>query len=175
MGNYPCNTESYSDYHKSAKLPVDYLSWYNCQEFIQKLNVVTKGGYRLPTEAEWEYACRAGTKTAYSFGDEITPFDANYSHSKIGLMGNGGFPKGKYKPNAFGLYNMHGNVMEWCEDWYGDYPRGPLTDPKGPKKGEWRVLRGGHVYNYADRVRSSYRLMENPSEESGGFRLARTI
>ena len=175
MGNYPCNTESYSDYHKSAKLPVDYLSWYNCQEFIQKLNVVTKGGYRLPTEAEWEYACRAGTKTAYSFGDEITPFDANYSHSKIGLMGNGGFPKGKYKPNAFRLYNMHGNVMEWCEDWYGDYPRGPLTDPKGPKKGEWRVLRGGHVYNYADRVRSSYRLMENPSEESGGFRLARTI
>jgi formylglycine-generating enzyme len=109
------------------------------KEFIKKLNAKTDGGYRLPTEAEWEYACRAGTSTAYSFGDKITPKDANYDDSEIGKP----VVVGSYKPNAFGLYDMHGNVWEWCENWYGDYPAGAVTDPKGPAKGEYRVLRGG--------------------------------
>ena len=163
-----------SDY-KGPKLPVNNVSWDDCQEFIQKLNVVTKGGYRLPTEAEWEYACRAGTKTVYSFGDEISPLDANYRHSKVGGSESGGFAIGRYKPNEFGLYSMHGEVKEWCEDWYGDYPRGPLTDPKGPKTGEWRVSRGGNNFDLECGVRSSNRWMEKQSDESGGFRLARTI
>ena len=93
---------------KEAKLPVTRASWDDCQEFIKKLNANTNGGYRLPTEAEWEYACRAGTTTAYSFGDAITPKDANYRDSKIGEP----VAVGSYKPNAFGIYDMHGNVWE---------------------------------------------------------------
>ena len=111
---------------KGAKLPVTDVSWEDCQEFIKKLNAKTDGGYRLPTESEWEYACRAGTMTAYSFGDKITPKDANYYDSKIFKP----VAVGSYKPNAFGLYDMHGNVWEWCEDWHGEYPFA-VTDPKG--------------------------------------------
>ena len=106
---------------KGAKLPVTKVSWDDCQKFIKKLNDNSKGGYRLPTEAEWEYACRAGTTTAYSFGDKITPKDANYNYSDIGKP----VAVGSYKPNAFGLYDMHGNVSEWCEDFAVIYPKGP--------------------------------------------------
>ena len=122
MGNNP------SSRNKGPKLPVTDVSWNDCQEFVNKLNAKTNGGYRLPTEAEWEYACRAGTATAYSFGDEITPKDANYYDSEIGKP----VAVGSYKPNAFGLYDMHGNVLEWCEDRYGNYPDEAITDPKGP-------------------------------------------
>jgi len=122
-----------------AKLPVTDVSWEYCQAFIKKLNAKASGGYRLPTEAEWEYACRAGTSTAYSFGDVITPKDANYDDSKIGKP----VAVGSYKANGFGLYDMHGNVWEWCEDWEGDYPAGAITDPKGASTGKSRVLRGG--------------------------------
>ncbi|NBR07888.1 MAG: formylglycine-generating enzyme family protein [Planctomycetes bacterium] len=174
MGN---NSSDYKSGNAGSKSPIDEISWDDCQEFIQKLNAMTKGGYRLPTEAEWEYACRAGTKTAYCFGNELTPFDANYRYSKIGGMETGGFPKGRYKPNAFGLYNMHGNVKEWCKDWHDDYPTKPMKDPKGPKNGEYRVLRGGDAISVPDEICSSSRWMEDPSEgEPGcGFRLARTI
>ena len=163
-----------SDY-KGPKLPVNNLSWNDCQEFIKKLNAKTNGVYRLPTEAEWEYACRAGTKTAYSFGDEISPLDANYRHSKVGGSENGGFAIGRYKPNEFGLYSMHGEVKEWCEDWSGNYPAVAVTDPKGPKTGEWRVSRGGNNFDSAHNVRSSSKWTEVPTDESGGLRLARTI
>jgi formylglycine-generating enzyme required for sulfatase activity len=89
--------------NKGAKLPVTNVSWNDCQEFIKKLNAKTKGGYRLPTEAEWEYACRAGTTTAYSFGDRLTESDANINGEDIKAVGS-------YKANAFGLYDTHGNV-----------------------------------------------------------------
>jgi formylglycine-generating enzyme required for sulfatase activity len=165
MGKNPSRT-------KGAKLPVTKVSWEDCQEFIKKLNKKTDGGYRLPTEAEWEYACRAGTTTAYSFGDKITPKDANYDDSKIRKP----VAVGSYKPNAFGLYDMHGNVWEWCEDWYGDYPAGAVTDPKGPAKGEKRVLRGGSFVSYESEARSSNRGSDTPTNrgDSGGFRVART-
>ena len=165
MGNNPSET-------KGAKLPVTDVSWEDCQEFIKKLNAKTDGGYRLPTESEWEYACRAGTTTAYSFGDKITPKDANYYDSKIGKP----VAVGSYKPNAFGLYDMHGNVNEWCEDWYGDYPKGAVTDPKGPAKGEYRVLRGGSFFFIESPARSSARLVITLSNRDYylGFRLART-
>jgi formylglycine-generating enzyme required for sulfatase activity len=165
---------------KGAKYPVTDVSWEDCQEFIQKLNAVTEGGYRLPTEAEWEYACRAGTKTAYSFGDELTPFDANYRDSSIGVRENV-FPKGIYKPNAFGLYNMHGNVKEWCEDWFGKYPTKPVKDPKGPTNGEHRILRGGSYDYFESDARSSVRYVDSPTNRDDnyegvvGFRLVRTI
>ncbi|MSR51339.1 MAG: WGR domain-containing protein [Gemmataceae bacterium] len=165
MGNNPSDT-------KGTNLPVTHVSWNDCQEFIKKLNGITKGKYRLPTEAEWEYACRAGITTAYSFGDKITPKDANYDDSGIGDT----VAVGSYKPNAFGLYDMHGNVWEWCEDWKVNYPKGAVIDPKGPAKGEYRVLRGGSFGDSESGARSSLRNYNAPSGRYGnlGFRLART-
>ena len=161
MGSNPSKT-------KGAKLPVTDVSWEDCQEFIKKLNEKTDGGFRLPTEAEWEYACRAGTTTTYSFGEEITPKDANYEDSKIGKP----VAVGSYKPNAFGLHDMHGNVAEWCEDWYGKY-----TTPMGVPMGLYRVFRGGIFYNGESAARSSGRSNEvSPSRQyvGVGFRLVRT-
>ena len=154
---------------KGAKLPVTDVLWEDCQEFIEKLNASTKGGYRLPYEAEWEYACRAGTSTAYSYGDSLTKSDANIDGDSISAVGS-------YKPNAFGLYDMHGNVWEWCEDWYEKYPAGAVTDPKGPATGERRVLRGGPFDFNVSSARSSDRNKLSPSirNYNNGFRLART-
>ena len=155
---------------KSEKLPVINVSYLDCQEFIKKLNAKTNGGYRLPTEAEWEYACRAGTNTAFSYGDNITKSDANIYGATVKDVG-------WYKPNAFGLYDMHGNVWEWCEDWYADYPKESVIDPKGSAMGEDRVLRGGSFYDFDSNVYSSLRNCIRPSDKSFktvGFRLART-
>ena len=185
MGKYEVTTEQWFEImgenpssYKDLKLPVTKVSWIDCQEFIKKLNEKTKGGYRLPTEAEWEYACRAGTTTAYSFGDKITPKDANYYDSKLGKP----VAVGSYKPNAFGLYDMHGNVWEWCEDRHGTYPAGAVTDPKGPaivspdKNIIIRVLRGGSCNDYGSKTSSSFRYNGGSTIRSGiiGFRLAMT-
>ena len=170
MGDNPSET-------KGAKLPVTNISWDDCQKFIKKLNGVTKGKYRLPTEAEWEYSCRAGTTTTYSFGSKITPKDANYAGSKIGEP----VAVGSYKPNAFGLYDMHGNVLEWCEDKMGegemvDYPAGAVIDPKGPETDRGRSLRGGSYFPGPDsELRSAARIWTaDGGFTSIGFRLART-
>ena len=162
MGKNPSRTEG-------AKLPVTNVSWNDCQEFIKKLNTKTDGSYRLPYEAEWEYACRAGTTTAYSYGDNLTKSDANIDGESIKAVGS-------YRPNAFGIYDMHGNVSEWCEDWYGSLQDGEVTDPKGPATGESRVLRGG-AFNYnVSYAHSSYRLNYSPTTRVfvNGFRLAKT-
>jgi formylglycine-generating enzyme required for sulfatase activity len=178
MGKYEVTQEQWEEvmgnnpsYTKGAKLPVTKVSWNDCQEFINKLNVKTSGGFRLPTEAEWEYACRAGTTTKYSFGDKITPKDANYGDSRIDKP----VEVGSYKPNAFGLFAMHGNVCEWCKDWHGEYPFA-VTDPKGQATGEYRVLRGGSFLVNDYIARSSSRNYDSPTDQTGyyGFRLART-
>ena len=178
MGKYEVTQEQWFEImgenpsrEKGRMLPVTNVSWNECHFFIRKLNEKTNGGYRLPTEGEWEFACRAGTTTAYSFGDKITPKDANYVGSEIGKP----VAIGSYKPNSFGLYDIHGNVWEWCEDWYGDYPAGAVTDPKGPAKGEYRVLRGGSFFNSGSFARSSIRDSRTPPYRgnNSGFRLAR--
>ena len=176
MGKYEVTQEQWEavmgknpSYHKGAKLPVTVVSWEDCQEFIKKLNEKTNGGYRLPTEAEWEYACRAGTSTAYSFGDDITAADVNYDLQKPVVVGS-------YKPNAFGLYDMHGNVLEWCEDWWMiDYPAKAIIDPIGPATGTYRVTRGGTAWNSKGNSTSAYRGKNSPTGNyySDGFRLAR--
>ena len=177
MGKYEVTQEQWEavmgknpSYHKGAKLPVETVSWEDCQEFIKKLNEKANGGYRLPTEAEWEYACRAGTTTAYSFGDEITAADLNYDLGKLVVVGS-------YKPNTFGLYDMHGNVLEWCEDWWTiDYPAKAIIDPIGPATGTFRVTRGGTAWSGKGNAFSAYRGKNRPTGNyySDGFRLART-
>jgi formylglycine-generating enzyme required for sulfatase activity len=178
MGKYEVTQEQWRavmgnniSYFKGEKLPVNQISWNDCKEFIKKLNAKTDGGYRLPTEAEWEYACRAGTTSEYSFGDYITPRNANYDESNIGKP----IAVGSYKPNAFGLYDMHGNVWEWCEDWYGGYPSWPVEDPKGPAVGQYRILRGGSFAVNSMRARSCSRIISAPAVRIhvNGFRLVK--
>ena len=163
MGNNPSQ-------NRGLKLPVTNVSWEDCQEFIKKLNAKTSGGYSLPTESEWEYACRAGTTTAYSFEDGLTKFNASIDDNDSSAKA-----VGIYKPNAFGLYDMHGNVREWCEDWKADYPVGAVTDPKGPATGEYRVLRGGSFFTFVSTARSSDRASYAPTGRTvdTGFRLVR--
>jgi formylglycine-generating enzyme required for sulfatase activity len=124
----------------------------------------------LPTEAEWEYSCRAGTTAAYATGPVLRPEDANILSSAIGTTTT----VGKYPCNAYGLYDMHGNVWEWCEDWFGDYPIAPVTDPTGPKRGKYRITRGGSFINRACIVRAADRNIIGPPFRNGatGFRVA---
>ena len=164
MGDNPSQT-------KGAKLPVTNISWNDCQNFISKLNAKTESNYRFPTEAEWEFACRSGAKSAYSVGDKITKNDANYENVKGGAK-----PVGSYKPNAFGLYDMHGNVWEFCSDWYGAYSAGKSIDPMGVNNGRDHVLRGGSYFVDGLLLRSSTRDLVAPDFHNVviGLRLAKT-
>ncbi|MFZ4611910.1 MAG: formylglycine-generating enzyme family protein [Gemmataceae bacterium] len=154
-----------------AKLPVTDVSYEDCQKFIKKLNEKTSGGFRLPTEAEWEYACRAGTKTRYAVGERFGKDQANFLDSKIGKP----VFVGSYKSNAFGFHDMNGNVDEWCNDWYGPYAKEPILNPKGPPEGKYRVLRGGAFNFDASYQRSAIRNFIRPTDRDHnlGFRIAR--
>ena len=169
----------------SANHPVEQVSWEDAVEFCQRLSALPeekKAGrvYRLPTEAEWEYACRAGTKTAYSFGSQLNGRQANcdgtvpYGTDTKGPNLEKTTSVGKYPANAWGLYDMHGNVWEWCADWYGEYPKGSATDPRGPEDGSNRVFRGGSWYLVAVYCRSANRDWIVPSNRrfNLGFRVA---
>ena len=153
--------------------PVTDVSWKECKEFIKKLNEKTSGGFRLPTEAEWEYACRAGTTTAFSFGSSINKTLSNCDTT-------GDKPVGSYNPNAFGLYDMHGNVWEWCNDVYGPYSIGAVENPVGALNGTNRVLRGSSCMSVNQFLRSAARVAHPETAPPAvlfykGFRLARTI
>ena len=167
---------------KGANRPVENVTWPDAQEFVKKLNA--KEGhkrYRLPTEAEWEYAARAGSTTAYSFGDDAGQL-GNYAWHK-GNSGEETHPVGQKQPNAWGLHDMHGNVDEWVHDWYGEYEgAGAVTTPlrsgeedaTGPDSAH--VIRGGSWFHDAGRCRSTYRIWQY-AEEGGnniGLRLAIT-
>lgn len=159
---------------KAPQNPVENVSWEDAMNFCRKLSALPEERaagrvYRLPTEAEWEYACRAGTTTSYGFGDDASDLGeyAWYSNNSDGTH-----PVGQKQPNAWGLYDMHGNVWEWCADWYGDYPSGTVTDPMGAQSGSNHVFRGGSWDYLAGDCRSSYRGRYYPSlRNSLGFRV----
>ncbi len=167
---------------KGDQRPVEKVSWNDCLEFIEKINRLKPGlDMRFPTEAEWEYACRAGTQTPFWFGDNITPEQVNYD----GNYPYAGGEKGKFRGetvevmslpcNGWGLYQMHGNVWEWCVDWFADYLAERVIDPVGPPDGEYRVIRGGSWISFGRFVRSAYRRRSEPDYRNDytGFRLAR--
>lgn len=166
--------------------PVVYVSWNEIQDFILKLNLMNVGSYRLPSEAEWEYACRAGTKTKFSFGDNEAELEryAWYSMGSQQEMDYQWKERGLYphkvatkKPNRWGLYDMHGNVAQACQDWYGPYPAEPVTDPIGPTLGTNRVIRGGGIFSTSLGCRSDYRVQIHPARkaEGMGFRLVMDV
>ncbi len=166
--------------------PVEQVSWHASQEFIELLNgLVSGGGFRLPTEAEWEYAARAGTTGPFHMGNCLSTSQANYNGNSplegcpIGESRQTTVPAGSFAPNDWGLYDMHGNVSEWVQDEYGKYPSEFVTDPQGPSSndpGASRVYRGGAWYFNARVCRSASRLRSGPDDRrsSLGLRLART-
>lgn len=170
-------------------MPVMRISWYDCEEFIKKLNLTGEGKYRLPTEAEWEYAARAGTLTAYFWGNAIDCTRAMYGNNslkegeciqssrRMKLMMDCPAPVKNYPPNQWGLYDMHGNVWEWCMDWYGEYSKSHVTDPRGPDYGTMKVRRGGSWFKYGYSCRSANRTMGHPATRyrTTGFRLVREV
>jgi formylglycine-generating enzyme required for sulfatase activity len=179
--------------------PVESVSWDDCQEFCKKLSARTGKAVRLPTEAEWEYACRAGTTTAFYFGETISTDQANYdgnytyvsawaarrsasetdqaNYDRNYTYGNGRkgqyrqktTPVGSFPANTWGLYDMHGNVWEWCADWYGPYASGAQTDPRGASSGDGRVLRGGSWRVSPLDCRSAARLRNWPDYRRHGL------
>lgn len=169
---------------KGDNLPVEQVSWDEAVEFCERLSKATSKSYRLPTEAEWEYTCRAGTTTPFHFGEMITPelvnYDGNYPYGSagkgksrqktvnVGSLGGG---------NRFGLYDMHGNVSEWCQNEYGFYSGGIETNPKGPEPNSFRVFRGGCWGNRAALCRSAARFRNTPDARFYciGFRVVRTV
>lgn len=160
--------------HQGLENPVDSVSWNDAMEFIRRLNAREKHSrYRLPTEAEWEYAARAGTKTPYFFGDDpaLLPVHA-WITENAGVVTH---PVGQKKPNAWGIYDTSGNVREWTQDWYDDdyYRKSPVRDPKGPATGYGKAYRGGSKDGSVFPTRSSYRWRETPDtkEQNLGFRI----
>jgi len=155
-----------------AQRPVEQVSWDDATAFCGKLSQETGRGVRLPTEAEWEYACRAGRSTSFSFGDSYTELD-NHAWCK-GNAGGQTHPVGAKKPNAWGLYDMHGNVYEWCSDRYVDsYANADTRDPKAPLAGPYHVVRGG-AWSYPPQgCRAADRMYDSAgdSHDNGGFRV----
>jgi formylglycine-generating enzyme required for sulfatase activity len=159
--------------------PVESVSWDDCQEFCARLARKDGHAYRLPTEAEWEYACRAGTAAPFHCGATLSTDQANYDGNDVYGPGRKGVfrrettPVGSFAANAWGLEDMHGNVYEWCADWYGDYPGQHVTDPAGPPEGDARVLRGGAWFSAPWYCRSAHRYWTDPASRDAhmGFRV----
>ena len=166
-------------YFTGDNRPVEQVMWYDCQAFCTALSQLSGLAIRLPTEAEWEYACRAGSTTRYAFGDESADLGAyawymdnssDQTHDVAGKL-----------PNAWGLYDVHGNIWEWCSDWYSETYYGerpdPDTDPRGPASGDYRVVRGGSWSGSAKSCRSAPRLgrWSGVRYHRVGFRIAAGI
>jgi formylglycine-generating enzyme required for sulfatase activity len=163
------------------RCPVENVTFGEVQEFLKQLNAKASERFRLPTEAEWEYACRAGTTTPFSTGSHLTTEEANfhgghpYAGAKAGLYRGGPTPVRSFPANAWGLFDMHGNVWEWCQDWHCPYGVGPASDPVGQCASKLRVIRGGSWAFGADSARCALRYTHAPEDRgpSLGFRVAR--
>jgi len=171
-----------SKYNFRSDHPVEWVTWNECQEFIQKLNHREKTNkYRLPTEAEWEYACRAGTTTPFNTGNCLSSNQANYNGERrykdcpIGSKASDTVPVKSFAPNAWGLYDMHGNVWEWCADLYIRHHRHTVIDLEAVSRGAFTVIRGGGSGSGAEECRSAYRSRTRPGYRYFyfGFRLIR--
>ena len=188
LGVYDVTQEQYEQvmgknpsHFRGAQNPVEMVSWADAVELCQKVSAKTGKTVRLPTEAEWEYACRAGTNTPFHTGETISTDQANYDGNYVYGTGVKGeyrqttTPGATFKPNALGLYDMHGNVWEWCADWSDAtyYANSPTADPTGPADGKLRVLRGGSWYNSPRFCRSAIRGRIGPGTRHGsiGFRV----
>ncbi len=186
IGKYPVTQaqwqavmENTPSYFEGDNLPVENVSWDDAQSFCVKVHEKTGHTVCLPTEAQWEYSCRAGTSTPFHFGQELNGTQANcdgnypYGTTQKGPYLKKTSPVGSYPGNAWGLHDMHGNVWEWCQDWYGDYHKGPIRDPECGSNGEHRVLRGGSWNSSAGSCRAGRRLRSSPvyHDDYCGFRL----
>lgn len=171
---------------KGKERPVDSVSWNDCQELIKKLNLRDPGNnYRLPSESEWEYSCRAGTTTPFNTGTTINTDQANshdnctYGSGVEGVYHGESTPLKSFSPNSWGLYDMHGNVWEWCEDrWHGNHEGAPTDGSAWVEGDNDRVLRGGSWYHYSKCCRSAARGNDDPSYNRDidyGFRLALSV
>ncbi len=178
MAKTPVTQEQYEritgenpSHFEGVNRPVESVTWNEAVEYAARLSRQAEGTFRLPTEAEWEYACRAGTETEFYFGDDAHRL-GEYAWCFSNQDG-GTHPVARKKPNEWGLYDMYGNVWEWCADWLGDYPSGTVTDPTGPDTGERRVLRGGTYSIIAALCRSAYRHSRSPGSRNrySGFRI----
>jgi formylglycine-generating enzyme required for sulfatase activity/serine/threonine protein kinase len=182
QGQYRAIMGTNPSHFKGDNRPVEKVSWNDAMEFCRKLSQRTGKTFTLPTEAQWEYACRAGTTGPFSFGACLSTSDANYDGNyPLSGCSNGTYRQstwdvGSGRANTWGLYDMHGNVYEWCLDWYGSYTSGTKRNPVGPGSGSLRVIRGGSWLNHAWYCRSAYRLRNAPSlsYDSLGFRLVST-
>jgi len=181
MGNKEIHPEKPSPFcNTNPQYPIVSVSYFDIQRFLEKLNELsTTYHFRLPSEAEWEYACRAGTKTPFSYGVNLSDSLANFNaeipstYSTQGKNIGRPEPVGSYPPNPWGLYDMHGNVWEWVSDWYAPYSQEQTTDPTGPPFGNQKVIRGGSWYVGGGNARSSFRRTHEPGlwGFSIGFRL----
>jgi len=178
MGTRPWAGKSFVK--EGRDYPATYVSWEDAVEFCRKLSDKEGVTYRLPTEAEWEYACRAGSRTMYSFGDDASQLGAYAWYDKNAWDVDERYAHivGTKRANSWGLYDMHGNVYEWCSDWHdSDYYAGsPQTDPSGPASGSDRVYRGGSWFDFPHYCRSAYRYWFSPGVRSFllGFRVLRS-
>jgi len=183
MGIYEVTQEQYrkvmgtnpSGFKGDDNLPVETVSWNDAVRFCEKLSQKEGKTYRLPTEAEWEYACRAGRTGKYCSGGSEAQF-GDYAWY-LQNSGKKTHPVGTLKPNAWGLYDMYGNVWEWCGDWYGEYSSAAVTDPQGPSKALSRILRGGSWESGPSRCRSANRSRITPGGRLNffGFRIVVTL
>jgi len=188
VSKYPVTQEQWQSvmgrnpsYFQGGNLPVEMVSWNDAQEFFQKVREKTGQAVCLPTEAQWEYTCRAGTSTPFHFGSVLNGTQANcvgefpYGTTETGPDLQKTSPVGSYAANAWGLHDMHGNVWEWCQDWHGDYTASPIVDPRGPDSGTMKVRRGGSWFKYGHYCRSANRNYGHSASryDTAGFRLVR--
>ena len=178
MGTCPWDGKEYV--YSSPDHPAVFISWEDAQEFIAKLHGEGAAGhYRLPSEAEWEYACRAGTTSRWSFGEDENELGAYawYDDNAWDIGEQYAHAVGQKRANGWGLYDMYGNVSEWCSDWFGEYEADRQVDPSGPATGSDRVSRSGAFEDYARYTRSACRVLWEPAfrDDIAGFRLSRTV